>query len=96
VLNSGISGEYEQEKQPNTFNYLTNLNFYLRLSGAGTQEEFTWNLVQSGGAICLSIVLILIPVVLLLIWVLTRKPKDPYDQKEPTGASSDDPLPPTR
>jgi hypothetical protein len=68
----------------------------LQTSGAGTQEEFTWNLVQSGGAICLSIVLILIPVVLLLIWVLTRKPKDPYDQKEPTGASSDDPLPPTR
>ena len=68
----------------------------LQTSGTGAQEAFTWNLVQSGGAICLSIVLILIPVVLLLVWVLTRKSKDPYEQKEPTGASADDPLPPTR
>lgn len=60
------------------------------------QEDFTWGLIQSGGAVCLSMALIFIPIVLLLIWVLTRKPKDPYDQKEPTGASADDPLPPTR
>lgn len=68
----------------------------VQTSGTGTQEEFTWDLVQSGGAICLSMVLIFIPVILLLVWLLTRKSKDPYDQKEPTGASSDDPLPPTR
>jgi len=68
----------------------------VQTSGAGTQEELTWDLIQSGGVICFSMILIFIPITLLLVWLLTRKPKDPYDQKEPTGASSDDPLPPTR
>ncbi|MBG0770259.1 MAG: hypothetical protein H0S82_01045 [Anaerolineaceae bacterium] len=68
----------------------------LQSGGAGGQEEYTWSLVLSGGVILLAILAIIIPIVLLLIWLLTRTPKDPYDQREPTGASGDDPLPPTR
>lgn len=67
----------------------------LQSSGAGGGQEATWNLVLSGGAIILAVLAIFIPIILFFIWLLTRAPKNPYDQREPTGASADDPLPPT-
>ena len=63
---------------------------------AVNQSDYASQLVVSGGLICLSAVLIFIPIILLLIWLVTRKSKKPYDPLEPTGASSGDPLPPTR
>jgi len=68
----------------------------LQTGSAGSQADYVWTLILSGGAIALALLAIAVPFILLLVWLFTRKSKDPYDQKEPTGASADDPLPPTR
>jgi uncharacterized SAM-binding protein YcdF (DUF218 family) len=65
------------------------------MNPAADQAGYARGLLVSGGLICLSAALILIPVILLLVWLFTRKSKKPYDPLEPTGASSDDPIPPT-
>lgn len=65
------------------------------VGNAAGQEEYAWDLILNGGLVCFSIILIFVPVILFLVWLLARKPKDPIDLLEPTGASSDDPIPPT-
>jgi hypothetical protein len=59
------------------------------------QEAYVVELVLNGGLICVSILLIFIPIILFFIWLLNRKPKDSIDLLKPTGASKDDPIPPT-
>lgn len=65
------------------------------VGNAAGQEEYAWDLILNGGLVCLSIVLIFVPVILFLIWLFGRKSKDSIDLLEPTGASSNDPIPPT-
>jgi len=50
---------------------------------------------QGGWMLCLGGVLIIIPFVLAIIAVLKREKKDELEKLEPTGASKDDPIPPT-
>ena len=68
----------------------------LQTGSAGDQADYIWNLVLSGGVVALALLAIVVPFILFLVWLFVRKSKDPYDQREPTGASADDPLPPTR
>ncbi len=68
----------------------------LQTGSVVSQEDYIWNMVLSGGAILLALLAIAVPIILFVVWLFTRKSKDPYDQREPTGASADDPLPPTR
>lgn len=60
-----------------------------------SQEDYVVELVINGGLICVSILLIFIPIILFLIWLFNRKPKDSIVLMKPTGASKDDPIPPT-
>jgi uncharacterized membrane protein len=59
------------------------------------QEAYVVELVLNGGLICVSIVLIFIPIILFLIWLFNRKQKNSIVLLKPTGASKDDPIPPT-
>lgn len=68
----------------------------LQIGDVVSQEDMIWDLVLSGGAILLALLAIAVPIILFVVWLFTRKSKAPYDQREPTGASADDPLPPTR
>ena len=67
----------------------------LQSSGGLSQGEMLQNLALSGGAIGLALIAIAVTITFLLVWLFTRKSKDPYDQQEPTGVSKDEPLPPT-
>lgn len=51
--------------------------------------------VQGGWMICVGGVLIIIPFILAVIAVLKREKKEELEELEPTGASKDDPIPPT-
>jgi hypothetical protein len=46
--------------------------------------------------ICISSIFILIPLVLVTILLIKRSQKPTLTTLEPTGASQDDPIPPTR
>jgi hypothetical protein len=48
-----------------------------------------------GWMLCLSGLLLLVPIVLVVIAVINRPKKSEIQTIEPTGASKDDPLPPT-
>ena len=50
---------------------------------------------QSGWMLCLSGILILVPIILVIIALVVRSKKEALEKLEPTGASKDDPLPPT-
>jgi hypothetical protein len=52
-------------------------------------------LTQSGWKILLGGVLIIVPVILVIITLVTRSKKEELEELEPTGASKNDPLPPT-
>jgi hypothetical protein len=47
------------------------------------------------GLVCLSGFLLLVPIVLLTILVINRSKKTEVQPIEPTGASKDEPIPPT-
>ena len=49
---------------------------------------------QGGGLVCLSGLLLLVPIVLAAISVINRPKKTEVKPIEPTGASKDDPIPP--
>jgi hypothetical protein len=51
--------------------------------------------LQGGWMLCLSGMLLLIPIVLLIISAVNRPKKIEVQPIEPTGASKDDPIPPT-
>lgn len=67
----------------------------LQTSDGLNQADLIRNLVVSGGAVALALIGIAVTMTFLLVWLFTRKSADPYDQRQPTGASKDDPLPPT-
>ena len=48
-----------------------------------------------GGLVCLSSLLLLVPIVLIAISLINRPKKTEVQPIEPTGASKDDPIPPT-
>jgi hypothetical protein len=52
-------------------------------------------LLRGGWMLCLSGLLLLVPIVLVIISVINRPKKTEIQPIEPTGASKDDPLPPT-
>jgi hypothetical protein len=45
--------------------------------------------------LCLGGVLILVPLILAIIGVVMRDKKEKLEELKPTGASKDDPIPPT-
>jgi hypothetical protein len=47
------------------------------------------------GLVCLSGLLLLVPIVLVVVSVVNRPKKVEIQPIEPTGASKDDPIPPT-
>jgi hypothetical protein len=52
-------------------------------------------LFQGGWMLCLSGLLLLVPIVLMIILVINRPKKIEVQPIKPTGASKDDPIPPT-
>jgi hypothetical protein len=52
--------------------------------------------LNGGYMICLSGLLIPIPIVLLIVALIKRSRKEELKKIEPTGVSKDEPLPPTR
>ncbi|MDY6867075.1 MAG: hypothetical protein SVT56_04100 [Chloroflexota bacterium] len=52
-------------------------------------------LAQGGWMLCLGGVLILVPLILAIIGVVMCDKKEKLEELKPTGASKDDPIPPT-
>ncbi|MBW6466373.1 MAG: hypothetical protein K0B06_07720 [Brevefilum sp.] len=51
--------------------------------------------LRGGWLLCLSAPLLLVPIVLVVVSVINRPKKVEIQPIEPTGASTDDPIPPT-
>ncbi len=58
-------------------------------------SDLGYGFLTGGWMLCLGGVLILIPFVLAIIAVLKQGKKNKLEKLEPTGASKDDPIPPT-
>lgn len=54
------------------------------------------NFLRGGWLVCLGGVLLLVPLVLVILVFVQRRKKTPITALEPTGASEEDPIPPTR
>jgi len=81
LLFPGVSSLMDAIGSINTFEDL--------LSDIGT------GFAQGGWMLCLGGVFVIIPFVLAIIAVLKREKKGELEKLEPTGASKDDPIPPT-
>jgi len=57
--------------------------------------DLTYGLRQGGWLVCLSGLLIQVPIILVIIAVVKRTKKEDLEKLEPTGVSKEDPLPPT-
>lgn len=58
--------------------------------------NFDLSYLRGGWMICLSGILLIIPIALVMIILIQRKKKNPLTDLEPTGVSQEDPIPPTR
>ncbi len=69
------------------------------VGSVNTSEDLFANLadgfVGGGWMLCLGGVLIFVPFILAIIAVVKRNKKDKLEELKPTGASKDDPIPPT-
>lgn len=73
-------------------------NWVETLSSIQTVEDLIVKIgsvfLRTGWMLCLSGLLLLIPIVLIVIMIVNHNKEPELEQLKPTGASKDDPIPP--
>ena len=57
--------------------------------------RLTYGFKQGGWLVCVSGLLILVPIILVILAVVKHTKKEDLEEREPTCVSKEDPLPPT-